>query len=241
MTKATGVDWIDHVLDGGLPDQGCYLAVGPAFSGYQLFARGFALQGMEQGDPSLFVTTDETASTYRDELAELDEEVPTYEKDGLLWFVDTYSHSVDAPRDVSSAAYVEAAMDLNKVTIAVNRILQKIVPDNTSHRLVVDSVSTLCAYTSIRATFRFLQVLVGRCKMAGGTAILLLDPGMHEEREVQMVKHLVDGTFEFRREEETGQLRIEGFVGVPSDRWVDYEIEDSTLTVVGSLGEGRIP
>lgn len=240
MKRATGIDWIDQVLDGGLEDRGSYLLLGPPFCGKDTMARVFALQGMGDGEPAVFVTTDETAADLREDLAAMDPHVPDYEKEELLWFVDTYSTSVGAARNLSNAEYVDAAADLNKVTVAVNQILQKVAPTHDRHRLLLDSASTLATYTNPQTTFRFLQVLVGRSKMAGGTCMILLESGMHDDRDVQTVKHLVDGVFEFRTHGEDNELRLEGFDGVPPDRWVEYEIEDDGLAVQGSFGEGRI-
>lgn len=240
MTEATGVDWIDEVLGGGLAPQGAYLLLGPAFSGKQRLSREFLLHGMAGGEPAIVVTTDDTAGTVRDELAELDEHLADYEKEGLLWFVDTYSASIGAPRNLSNTEYVDAAADLNKVTVAVNDILQQVAPTEDKHRLVLDSASTLATYTNAQATFRFLQVLVGRSGMAGGTQLILLESGMHEDKDVETIKHLVDGAFHFREEGGTLSIRLEGFPDVPSDRWVDFEIDDEGLYIRGSFGEGRI-
>lgn len=241
MKRATGVEWIDQALDGGLGDQGAYLLVGPPFCGKARMAYAFALRGMADGEPAVLVTTDETAADERAELEAMDAHVPDYEKENLLWFVDTYSTSVQAKRDLSNAEYVDAAADLNKVTVAVNQILKNIAPTRDRHRLVLDNASTLATYTNPQTTFRFLQVLIGRSKMAGGTQLVLLDSQMHDKREIDTVKHLVDGAIEFSSDGGKLSLRMEGFREVPPDHWFEYQIDDDGLHIHGSLGEGRIP
>lgn len=239
MTIPTGVDQLDAALDGGLPAAGSYLIRGPAFSGKELFARRFVLQGLAEGEPGVFLLTDETASQVRDNLADLDKHYPEYEKEELVRFVDTYSRSVDADPSLDHAEYLPSCSDLNSVMAALNKALADLAPGSESLRVLLDSASTLAAYNDTSALFRFLQVCLGRLERAGATSLVLMESGMHEESDVESIKHVVDGVIDLRTGSRT-ELRLEGFPGIDAETWVEYRFDEETFELVGTFTEGRI-
>lgn len=239
MTKATGVDRLDEALGGGLDPGSTTLLYGPEFSGKELVARRFGLTGMAEREPSLFLVIDEPAGQLRDQLAGMDEHLPDYERENLLWFVDTHPEAVDAGRGLDTTESVPSAADLNAVACAVNRVLKRIVPRFETHRLVLDSASALAGYASTTGVVRFLQVLLDQAQTAGGTAIVLMDAGAHGEDEVEAVKRIVDGVLEVRSDGSSNEFRVQGFSGAnpDPDTWVEYGVDDPALDVTGSLGE----
>ena len=244
MKVSTGVRRLDDLLDGGLPVASASLVYGPAFLGKETLARLYFLHGLSLGQPGIFVLTGQATSDVRAQLAAMEPRYPEWEKQGLAHFVDTYSKTIGAEDDFQHAEYVDGAVNLNAVSLAVNNAQRKILasaPDPaTPHRLVFDSVSTLITYTNAQTTFRFLQVLVGKAKRAGATSLLLLQAGMHTDAEVQTFKHLVDGVIEFRADGPVNALHILG-VGITENRgWVEYRYSEKSFDVTGSFAAGRI-
>ncbi len=237
---ATGISRLDDLLDGGLPARSATLVYGPPFSGKAVMAYQFVLRGLQEGTPAIIVTTDTSAYNLRERLAEMDANYKRYEEDGLVHFVDTYSKSIGAADEFKFAEYVDGPVNLNAVTLAVNNAQRRFIGEHGDHRLVFDSVSTLMAYTNAQTAFRFFQILLGKAKMAGATALLLLEEGMHQPSEVQMIKHLTEGVIEMKKEEGQGRLHLEGLDAGDDYGWVDYEFTRNQMELTGSISAGRI-
>lgn len=62
----TGIDGLDAILDGGLPQGRLYLLEGPPGSGKTTMSLQFLLQGLRQGERCLYVTLSETADELRE-------------------------------------------------------------------------------------------------------------------------------------------------------------------------------
>jgi KaiC/GvpD/RAD55 family RecA-like ATPase len=242
----TGVRRLDDLLEGGLPASSTSLVYGPAFLGKEVLARLYFLHGLSLGQPGIYVLTGQATSDVRAQLEAMNPKYPEWEKQGLAHFVDTYSKTIGAEDDFPHAEYVEGAVNLNAVSLAVNNAQRRILASHPGaggeavHRLVLDSVSTLVTYSNAQTTFRFLQVLVGKAKRAGATSLLLLQAGMHPDAEVQTFKHLTDGVLEVRSDGASNMLQVAG-VGITDNRgWVEYRYSEKSFDVTGSFAAGRI-
>ena len=104
-------------------------------------------------------------------VSNLDEKFLTYEKTGLVKYIDIYSASIQAKEDDPHVEFVDSALDMSGISSAINNAQKDIIGKSDTHRLILDSLSTLLAYSDAKAVFRFLQVLGGRCKRAGATSL----------------------------------------------------------------------
>lgn len=240
MKISTGVKRLDELLDGGLPQGSATLVYGPPFIGKETLARLFLCAGLRAGAPGILVVTGASAAEARAQMGALDPHYAEAEKGGLVRFVDAYSRSIGADEPSPGVEYVDGPFNLNELSTAVNTAQGKALQQDHGHRLVLDSVSTLIAYTNPQTTFRFLQVFLGKARRAGATSLLLLEKGMHSEADVQMIKHLMDGVVEFKCENTKDFLHVEG-IGVTEDRgWVEYRFTERTIELTGSFAAGRI-
>jgi len=235
-----GIQKLDRMLDGGVRDRDRVLLYGPSFHGKEVLARTAFLAALKNGRPAIMLLTNRGVDEVQRDLRDADSNYASYEKAGLPWFVDAYSRSIGIEDKAKNVEFVDSAVDLNNISLALNRIHGKIVKDHSEHLMVLDSVSTLVLYGNAQATFRFLQVLVGRARQAGATTLLLLDHGMHSDAEVQMFRHLCDGAIEMRKDGDTTRLQIEGLSIKQDAGWVDYQVQGHSLEITGSLAAGRI-
>lgn len=240
MTVSSGVKQLDELLGGGMRPQDRVLLYGPSFQGKEVLARQAILSNLHRGCPVILVLTNSTVDDVRQSLGAMDARFPRFEDDGLLLYVDAYSRSIGVDDEDPKVTYVDSAVDLNGISIGLNKVQAKIIAKHDEHLLVVDSVSTLVLYSNAQATFRFLQVLIGRARRAGATSLLLLDHGMHSEAEVQMFRHLVDGVLECRDTKERPQLKVEGLSVDRNPGWIDYKFSETRFELTGSLAAGRI-
>ncbi|VVB99686.1 Uncharacterised protein [uncultured archaeon] len=102
----------------------------------------------------------------------------------------------------------------------------QIVQIADNHRLGFHSISSLLETNSPEAVFRFMQFTTGKFRRAGCTAMYAVEKGMHEEKHVMMVEHLMDGVVEFQED----KLHVRGIMGA-SPSWHKYEIGDDGLKI----------
>ncbi len=240
MKLPTGVERLDALMDGGLSEGSSYLISGAAFTGKRALARLAFLAALRRGSPAVLVLTNAAACDVRAELAQMDPAYAQYEAAGLAYFIDAYSAGVGANEPLANVAYVDGPLDLNGTSMALNAIEKRIMATHDQHTLILDSVSTLMAYGNGQTVFRFLQVFLGRARRAGASSLLLLSEGMHDDAEVQMIKHLMTGCIELRQEASRCQLRVQGVAQSQSRGWVDYRHGLGEFEITGSFAAGRI-
>jgi KaiC/GvpD/RAD55 family RecA-like ATPase len=237
---STGVKRLDALLNGGIPAGSAVLVYGPPFLGKEILARRFILSNLQAGVPGVFVLTNTAASDVRKGLEDADKGYAEFERKHLVRFVDTYSRGIGAADSFKDAEYLDGALDLNSVSLAVNKVQAGLITHNDAHALVVDSVSTFIAYSNAQTAFRFLQTLIGRTRRVGATGLFLMDQGMHSDADVQMFKHLMSGTIELRESGGKTQVQVQGLGAPQGPGWVDYRFDEKMFEVTGSFAAGRI-
>ena len=237
---STGVKRLDALLDGGIPAGSAVLVYGPPFLGKKTLARRFVLANLAAGVPGVFVLTNASSADTRKDLAASEPKYPGFEARHLVRFVDTYSRGIGATDNFPDAEYLDGALDLNGVSLAVNKQQAGLITRHDAHSLVIDSVSTLVAYSNAQTAFRFLQTLIGRTRRVGATGLYLMDQGMHSDADVQMFKHLMTGTIELRESSGKPQVQVQGLGVSATPGWVDYRFDDTLFEVTGSFAAGRI-
>lgn len=240
MTATTGVKQLDRLLGGGLQARDRVLLYGPSFQGKEILARQAMVANLSQGTAVVAILTNATVDDVRITLRAMDPKYDEYEKAGLIWFVDAYSRSIGTEESEPRVQYVDSAVDLNGLSVALNRVQAELIREHDEHVMIMDSASTLVLYSNAQATFRFLQVLIGRARQAGAVSLILLDQGMHSDAEVQMFRHLVDGVLDARDNAGRPQLRVEGLKVERNPGWIDYKFSDNRFDITGSLASGRI-
>lgn len=240
MSHPTGSKRLDQLLDGGIPARSRALMFGPSFQGKEVLARQTAISTLLAGQPVVFVLTNSTALDCIAHLERMDPDVAAAIEDGTLLFVDTYANSIGVTEAHPNIEYVESALDLNGITMALNKQQGRILSKHEEHLVIFDSVSTLVLYSNAQSTFRFLQILVGKARQVGAASLVLLDDGMHSEPEVQMFRHLCDGAIEIEADKSHTRLRVTGLGSKRAAGWLDARFTDVKFDVVGSLAAGRI-
>src|SRR6266704_1612217 len=87
------------------------------------------------------------------------------------------------------------------------------------------------AYLDPTTTFKFLQPFVGRRKRDRAVAFYVIEKGMHEEQEIQMLGSLMDGSIEFKVEQLKSFMSIKGICDVQSRGWIRYTYTKSNVSV----------
>ncbi len=220
----TGVRRLDDLTFGGIPAGSQILVSGPAHSGKDLLSRLFIQEGLKSGQGALWVLTDRTYQTVREEITAVFPAYAEHEKKGRVRYVDLYSRSLgvtEAERGVKLLASQDKAI-LEQLTQAVNTFANELKEKASGYRLVFESVSTLSAYLDTAATFRFLQPLIGRRKLDRAAGYYELETGMHSESDLQTLEHMMDGSINLKVDQLKTFLSLRGITDVQSRAWVGY-------------------
>jgi KaiC/GvpD/RAD55 family RecA-like ATPase len=220
----TGVRRLDDLLFGGIPIGSQLLVNGPAHTGKDVLARAFMTEGLRNGAGAIWVLTDKTYQTVREEATGF---LPNYfelEQKGLVKYIDLYSRSLGLTEGERNAVLFsmtdKGAME--GLTAKVNEFAQEFRQKGIQYRLVFESVSTITAYLDTAATFRFLQPFVGRRKVDGAAAYYLIETGMHSEADTRTLEHMMDGTIALKIDQLKNFLSVRGITDVQSRAWVGY-------------------
>ncbi len=237
MLAKTGIDRLDELLKGGIPIKSNVLVYAPPFIGKEIILKRFALSGLQEGEKIIFVLTDKSFADLREEMKKLDDKYEEYENKGMIRYIDVYSPSVELKEESKWAIFVDSPINRERIASSIIQIQRE---SAGNYRLIFDSLSTLIVYSDAKAVFRFLQVLSGMCKRMGATSMFSMTRGMHEEIEVQTIKHLMDGVIELREEGARLQLRVQGCGEVISRHWIDYVLEEDEIRLTGAFRMGRV-
>jgi KaiC/GvpD/RAD55 family RecA-like ATPase len=92
---STGTQRLDDLLLGGIPPGSNVFVYGPTFVGKEVFLSTFVADGLKKGVPTIFVTTDNTPASIKQNMTEILPNYEDYEKTGLVRYVDIYSKRMD--------------------------------------------------------------------------------------------------------------------------------------------------
>ena len=120
-----GIEGLDEMILGGVPERSLMAAVGSAGTGKTTFGLQFVTHGLERGERCVYITLEETRRRILDTAAEKGWELSAYADDGDLAVVD-----IDP---------VEMANSLS----SISSDLPTLVEEFGASRLVLDSVSLL--------------------------------------------------------------------------------------------------
>ncbi|HEY7587137.1 MAG TPA: ATPase domain-containing protein [Thermoplasmata archaeon] len=227
----TGIARLDDLLFGGIPFGSNVSIYGPAYVGKEVVTNLFMSEGLKKGLPVLWVLTDKSPGDIREEMAFVLPGYEEYEKLGLVKYVDAYSKSMGAEANDPNTTYIDDPTDHGAILKAVDALAAEWKKKHESYRLAFRSVSTLIAYLDPTTTFKFLQPFVGRRKRDKAVAMFIIEKGMHEEQEIQMLGSLMDGSVEFKVEQLKSFLSIKGICDVQSRSWIRYTYTKGSVSI----------
>ena len=227
----TGIPRLDDLLYGGIPFSTNLSVYGPAYVGKEVLVNIFMAEGLKKGLPVLWVLTDKGPADIREEMAFVLPDYEEREKLGLVKYIDAYSKSMGAEASDPNTTYIDDPTDHGAILKATDAIAAEWKKKHQSYRLAFRSVSTLIAYLDPTTTFKFLQPFVGRRKRDKAVAMYVIEKGMHEEQEIQMLGSLMDGSIEFKVEQLKSLLRVQGVGDVQSRDWIRYTYTKSSVSI----------
>lgn len=218
----SGIPGFDKLLSGGFPKGTAVLLITPPIVETKLFCLEFIHNGLIKDQPGLIITTDESPENLKSKAAQYNWALEKGEQKKYLRWVDCYS--INANEEVSSDESVKrlgGPIALSDMAIAVAETQAQFFKLNKYFRYVFDSLSTLLMYSSPDTIYYFLQSIVPKLKVSGGVGFFLLSSGMHDQKVVMTIRHMMDGTMEI---DESLNLKILSLPVVTQDKNAKIEL-----------------
>ncbi|MGC9516275.1 MAG: RAD55 family ATPase [Methanomicrobiales archaeon] len=196
------------------------LLSGDLFSGKDIFSKKFITEGLEDGEACIYISTNESAEKILDDL-----QGSKLENFSIIDCVSSrFGATVELPFS-EQIRYVESPVDLTMMMVATNEFLDLYNKQKNIKkiRIVLDSISTLLMYSSLRTIFKFLHVLTTRVKTSGAICMVLMEEGAHDEIEVKTIQQLMHGLINLNGNE----LKIKGFTNLE----MKYSIKNGDIII----------
>ncbi len=184
----TGIAGLDDILHGGFPRRRTYLIQGSPGAGKTTMSLQFLLQGIAQGDRSLYITLSETREEIVDVAASHGWDISKLEIMELSAIADL----IESQKQTTMLHPAE--IDLN---LTVSRIMEQI--DKTKpHRIVFDSLAELRLLAQDSLRYRRQLLVIKQVVMKRGATVILLDD-RRTEADDQQVQSIVHGVLSLER------------------------------------------
>ncbi|MFW9956855.1 MAG: RAD55 family ATPase [Candidatus Odinarchaeota archaeon] len=216
---------ISDLVKFGQLTQVSYMLVGPLGAGKTTYAEAFLAEGIEQGFPAIFVTTDVSPRVIRNDMSRHGWATEAQEAAGQFVFIDGYSERMGAPK-TGSARSLAKVDDISELGIVLSEVLENVVVA----RVVIDSLSTLILHSNPATMPKAIQRLSGRITQSSHSIMYVLEEGVHDEKTYATFSYLADAVLRFRINDiepiPKHQVRMERMRGTETSReWHDFIIE----------------
>ncbi len=208
-------------LTSSIPKNSASLLIGPPLAGEKHIIYRYVQESLAKKEPVLFVSTDRSPEAMKSEMTKDRIFLTKYETDGNLKYIDCYSHQTDEfLKDTGATRRVSGPLALNEISIAMSDIERKFIRINPQHLVIFDSLSTMLMYANPQMVGRFLQTIIAKIKKAGGSILLTMKEGMHDEKVVVTIEHLMDVVVHVKKDKGKTMMRADGLPGF--DRWSKF-------------------
>jgi KaiC/GvpD/RAD55 family RecA-like ATPase len=204
-----------------IPNNSASLLIGPPLAGEKSIIYNYLQKSLEGGDPVVFVSTDKSPEDMKRDMLQMKLFVTKFETAKLLKYIDCYSKQTDESiKDTGCIRRISGPLALNEISIALSDIEREFIRMSQTHRVIFNSLSTVLMYSNPQTVGRFLQVIIARVKKAGGSILLTLEEGMHDEKVIITIEHLMDAIIHVKKEEGKVLVRADGVPG--AEGWSEF-------------------
>ncbi len=226
MVLKTGIEKLDEILKGGVPEKSSILLLGPPKSGKTTFGIQFLFEGLKNNEYGVCILTNNFPEDFVKQFERFGNLTPILQN-GLLRFVDCYSVHVGISK--SNTVFiirVNGPTALSEISIAMSEIL-RVLPANSIKRIVIDSISTLLLYNSPSLVLELVQILNGKAKNSNANTVFLVEEGTHSETDIMTLSSIADGVFHMKEINNQNLFEIKGF-GLQNVQ-LNYKFEEGKL------------
>ena len=185
------------------------LILGPPLEGKKELALALTKHSLEKNIPEIYILTDESPESLMKKLMQS----RIILKQDMIKFIDCYSRNLGIfPSDTPNIKRVSGPLAFNEISITITELQREILKKWQQHQILFDSLSTILLYANPSMVARFLQILIGKIKKAGGNTFLFLEEGMHDEKTIVTMEHIVDGIVRVFKEGNSIRIQTKGTI-----------------------------
>ncbi|MFH1592125.1 MAG: ATPase domain-containing protein [Candidatus Woesearchaeota archaeon] len=180
-----------------IPERSAILVIGPPLSQKDKIFYEIVSKALNNKKTVLFITTDHFPKDVESSLQKNKILPEKYEKEGNLKFIDCYSaQTQNTVSDTAVIKRVPGPLALNEISVALAELENYFYKKNKKQYVFFQSLSTLLMYSTPEAVGRFVQIITARTKNVDGSIVFIIEKGMHDEKVVASMEHLMDGVVE---------------------------------------------
>lgn len=222
-----------RLVEGEMPPASLFL-MGPSGVGKTIFSKQFLYNGLVNGEPGIYLSTDESPRRIQESMKKFGFNIETYVDNDTFRIIDCYSWKIGGK--FCSKYCVSNPDNLATVSMAIDNARQ----DLKKTRLVLDSITGLMSICNHNLTFfsKFLQVIVAKTRASESNAIFLASSDAHDHVFMSYMREIFDGTLEMKMEtkkSESGEeikrlLRLFSLKGGQhKTQWALFEITNNGI------------
>ena len=145
-------------------EYGLFLIIGSPGVGKTIFCKQFAFNSLKNGDPVVYLTTEESPSMIVESMKKFGWDISNYIMKNKLRIIDAFSYRINAPK--KTRYYIENPENLTDLSVTI----EKARKNTTNLRFIVDSITNLILNVDRNSGQKFMQVITGRLKAASARA-----------------------------------------------------------------------
>jgi KaiC/GvpD/RAD55 family RecA-like ATPase len=224
-------------LLGGLPARNHVVLLGDAFVGKEIVLYAFIAEGLKRGEPVVLVTASRSPTEIAQSLGVVLPQFLEYDQLGMVTWIDaSTTGGTPGPRRLVAKGSDDRAGILSALVQAARPIEEE---KKGPFRVGFLGLSAVFAHADERASFSFLQNVVGILKPREALAMYSLEGGALTEAQVESLLGRMDGAIVFRQDRDRTFLSVKGFGDVQTRDWVECRATNRAL-IVGSFALERI-
>lgn len=225
----TGISGLNEVLDGGLIPHRSYLIRGEAGTGKTILGLHYLLQGLEEGENSLFLTFSEPKDQIKENAKTLGMDT------GGIDFLDLSPSSKKFTEGESYDVFHPSEVEQEPIVDEIKKKVSKVEPD----RAFIDSITILRYLTSNQHQFRQQVISLSRFFRQQDTTVLFTSENSPENPDYDL-QFMADAIIELLSTDQRRSIKVQKFRGSNFQRGKhSLEISDKGLKVYPQLVSNR--
>jgi len=223
----SGIESLDQLISGGLPENSMTLVYGPPKCGKSIFCYHFLNQAITDDETSLYLMTDYNLAQLEETMMNFNWMIHEYFQKGQLYVLDTASGAIGATQKESDTHKISSPQNPTEIISKIIEDLQSIYQKTHQFRSILDSTTTLFSYNSPILIIRVLKSYTMRLKLAGGTSIITYTEGVVDSQIETLLKASVDNIVHL----DGNEITIEAMMELDKIN-VDYDITDNGIIIL---------
>ena len=223
---SSGIESLDAVTMGGIPESTVTMVYGPPKAGKSIFAYHFLAESIKKNEACIVITTDYGAEDLVRAMSGFNWSIQDALTHGGIQVISMTPVKSDVGKDASLR--IVSLANPTELMIALGEILRMFAEQKVRFRAIWDSLTPLFIYNPPMLVAKILREYSSRMKKAGSVGVLVtLVQGSIDPQSETIIKASVDNLVNLRPE---GKLVVEGMFGTPRMA-VEYAITNSGMEV----------